>query len=824
MSKIHKIFILALASLPYIQSLVVPTACTASRRPTRSTRFAIAPASSPPPAVISPTSDERREARSSDDFIVRDFEEPKPDFGEHLSVDETKQRKPNFGDALPQARPFPFSLIVNHDEIKHALLLASVNPNVGGVVISGGRGTAKSILARSMKMLLPSHIERIKGSLYNIDPSGRLGIDSTLRERLLSNGESVKDLETEFVETPFITVPLNVQEDSLLGTVDLEASIDKGRTVFSPGLLAKAHRGILYVDEVNLLDEEAANILLNVIADGYVKLEREGLSVRYPCKPLLIATFNPDEGELREHLLDRIGVSVSADSFLDIDERLEAVENVLGFSGGTADQLSPAAAKALLQAGKVEESLRDQILKAQDLLPSVTISADQLLYLCEEATRAGCEGQRAEIFAASVAKASAAFAGRQNVVAEDLQTAVLLTILPRALFVEVPISEEELESGPNSPQQTQPDLEPIPPPPEDIRQNEEKDMEENDAESEQTDEGEQDEDESQESPEEEEELDIPAEFMLGASHTQIDPRLLKFNKWTRRGKGGKRSRIFNLERGRYIKPIFPKGDKGRLAAAATLRTAAPYQKFRRARALGTRNEDKLVFITRDDFKIQRLARKAGSLVIFVVDASGSMALNRMDAAKGAALSLLQESYKCRDKICLIEFHGETAQVLVPPTKSSALTKNRLEAMPCGGGSPLTHALDLAIRTGLNTKKIKQDVGRVVIVLLTDGRANMPLCISLGGHFDPSSDPKSKDGVPSRAYLKNEVLACAKQLASLPDFNFLVIDTEDKFVGTGFAKELASVAQGNYVHLDTTDSSTVVHVTKANMEAAALVET
>lgn len=445
-----------------------------------------------------------------------------------------------------------------------------------------------------------------------------------------------------------------------------------------------------------------------------------------------------------------------------------------------------------------------------------------MLYLCEEATRAGCEGQRAEIFAASVAKASAAFSGRRNVVAEDLQTAVLLTILPRALFMEAPILEEELETGPNSPQQTrQPDLEPIPPPPEDIRQNEEKDMEENDDKSEQTDEEEQDdEDESQESPEEEEELDIPTEFMLGASHTQIDPRLLKFKKWTRRGKGGKRSRIFNLERGRFVKPIFPKGDKGRLAVGATLRSAACYQNSRRARALGTRNEDKLVFITRDDFKIQRLARKAGSLVIFVVDASGSMALNRMDAAKGAALSLLQESYKCRDKICLIEFHGETAQVLVPPTKSSALTKTRLEAMPCGGGSPLTHALDLAIRTGLNTKKIKQDVGRVVIVLLTDGRANMPLCISLGGQFDPSSDPESKDGMPSRAYLKDEVLACAKQLASLPDFNFVVIDTEDKFVGTGFAKELANVAQGNYFHLDTTDSSTVEHITKANMKGAA----
>lgn len=632
----------------------------------------------------------------SDEFILRNFEEIGPNSSVEvkgkLAQEDTSHASGKATISLPQARPFPFSLIVDQDEIKHALLLVAINPKMGGIVLSGGRGTAKSVLARAMQRLLPPQIERIKGSQYNIDPAAKDGIDSILKSDLLASGGSVEDLETELVETPFVTIPLNVMEDSLLGTVDLEASIEKGRTVFSPGLLAKCHRGILYVDEINLLDEEAANILLNIIADGYVTLEREGLSVQYPCRPLLIATYNPDEGELREHLLDRIAVSLSADTPLSIEERLQAVENVLGFSGGTKEQRSSEAADALKEAEEEEARLRDTISAARELLSDVSIDKEQILYLCEEATRAGCEGQRAEIFATEVAKTSAALHGRTTVNAGDLKTGVILAILPRAIFVEAPLTgEDDMQAAPPPPGPPQPDLEPIPPPPEDIQDREEEENEDKDTEEE----SEEEQDKDEEVPEEE--LDIPEEFMLGVSAAKVDPRLLKFNKWTRRGRGGKRSRIFNLERGRYIKPIFPKGDRiGKLAVGSTLRAAAPFQKFRRARAQGSQKADKLVFITKDDFRIKRMARKAGSLVIFLVDASGSMALNRMDAAKGAALDLLQESYKCRDKISLIAFHGERAEILVPPTKSSALTKTRLEAMPCGGGSPLAHGTLLRV--------------------------------------------------------------------------------------------------------------------------------
>jgi magnesium chelatase subunit D len=240
-----------------------------------------------------------------------------------------------------------------------------------------------------------------------------MGIDSILLQEIISGKTTLQSKETELVPTPFVQIPLNAMEDSLLGTVDLEKSIQTGKTEFSPGLLARAHRGILYVDEINLLDEEAANVLLNVIADGHVQIEREGLSLKYPCKPLLIATYNPQEGELREHLLDRIGVGLSADMQpLSVLDRVKGVENVLGFSGGTKQQLSDQAKATLERVEEEERQLRAEISSARSVLPDVIMDRSQILYLCEEATGAGCEGQRAEIFAAEVAKASAAVSSR----------------------------------------------------------------------------------------------------------------------------------------------------------------------------------------------------------------------------------------------------------------------------------------------------------------------------------------------------------------------------------------------------------------------------
>lgn len=484
---------------------------------------------------------------------------------------------------------------------------------------------------------------------------------------------------------------------------------------------------ILYVDEVNLLDDEIVDVLIKVLSDGYVTVEREGISVRYPCKPLVIATYNPQEGEIREHLLDRFAIAMNADAYpLLVKERVLGVDNAIGFSGGTNTQTSDEANKKLRLAISEEQRLRTKVEIARALLKNVTIAPSQIQYLCEEATKGGCEGQRAEIFATDIAKSSAALDGRSKVNAEDLQKAVILAIIPRATVMPAEFEGELTPTDASDTSHMSSDLQPImePPPPLESSSEEQSESEKDDVQTEEEESHDQDIENEEDTIEKKDDNDlpIPAEFIFGVKEVKISSNLLKFTRWTRKGRGGKRAKIFSLLRGRFVKAIFPKGNKAsRLAIGATLRASAPYQKSRHKRATGTNLEDRVVIVRPSDFRIKRMSRKSGTLVIFLVDASGSMALNRMNAAKGAAVSLLGEAYKSRDKISLITFHGNKAEVIVPPTKSIALTKNRLEAMPCGGGSPLAHGLTLAVRTGLNTMKVKQDVGRVMIVCITDGR-------------------------------------------------------------------------------------------------------
>jgi magnesium chelatase subunit D len=448
-------------------------------------------------------------------------------------------------------RPYPLSMIVGQDSIKQALLLASVNARMGGVVISGGKGTAKSVMARAVHQLLPP-IEVIKGSPFNIDPAGEFGIDDFTRTSLENGGTPMEERETEVINPPFVQVPLNVMEDRLIGSADLEESVRSGKTVFSPGLLAKAHRGVLYVDDINLLDAEMANIILNVINEGYVTVEREGLSLRYPCRPLLIATFNPDEGELRDHLLDRIAVALSADAQkLDISERVEAVQSVLDFSASGA-QKSVQAESNLKAAVENEDDLKTAIVFAREYIKDIKLAPSQVQYLCEEAIRAGCQGHRAEIFAAEVARAAAALEGRQ-INADDLRLAVKLAIAPRGTFINTPMDENDMMPPPPPP----------PPPPAMDEQNQDQDNEEKEEE-EKPDEDEKDDDEEAEdqAPDAPE---VPQEFMFDIDATPLDPELIEFSNRERKGKGGGRGLIFSQDRGRYIKPMLPKGKVVRLA-------------------------------------------------------------------------------------------------------------------------------------------------------------------------------------------------------------------------------------------------------------------
>jgi magnesium chelatase subunit D len=625
---------------------------------------------------------------------------------------------------------FPFAAVLGQDDIKKALLWNIVNPDIGGVLISGEKGTAKSTLVRGVNAI--------------------------------AHGIRVVDL------------PLNITEDRLIGNIDFEHAVKCGEKRFEAGLLQKADGNILYVDEVNLLSDHIVKALLESASSGVNIVEREGISYQHEAKFILVGSMNPEEGGLRPQFLDRFGLYVEVKGEEDIRKRSEIARRRIEYEQAPA---------AFLSKWQVEnEKLALLIRQAREMLPQIIVSENAMTLAASVARESNCAGHRAELVIIETARAIAALGGRTVLNITDIKEAAKFALPHRARQAQEqpPERQDPSDDRPDSGESDRSRTEQ----PDDAPNNSGGNPTQNDQSSGEDQKPQDQRDETQESAEDN-------EHGIGEQpETVFDTgELFNVSRWlsedrdllVKRGSGRRSIVTTGSMQGRYVRYGFPKGNDIRdIAIDATLRAAASHQKARVTNGTA-------VAIDTSDIRVKIRERRTGNTIVFVVDASGSMGANRqMSAVKGAILSLLNDAYQKRDKISLIAFRKDRAELLLGVTRSVELAEKKLAVLPTGGVTPLAAGLDMAYEV-VKAAKLKDKDMLPVIVLVTDGRATY--------------SARSEDAF-------GDALRAASRIGA-EGIKSVVIDTDRNFIKLHLAEKLAAAMEADRFEIDDIRAQTVL---------------
>jgi magnesium chelatase subunit D len=662
---------------------------------------------------------------------------------------------------------YPFAAIVGQDALKQSLLLNAVNPGIGGVLIRGEKGTAKSTAVRALSVLLP-HLDVVEGCAFSCRPDHPEAACDDCR----SKASSINGIRRR---VRVVDLPLNATEDRVAGTIDFSMAVQQGRRSLQPGLLAAAHRGILYVDEVNLLDDHIVDIILDAAACGENIIEREGISFRHAARFMLVGTMNPEEGELRPQLLDRFGLCVETAGAKAVETRVMLMERREAFDTDPSAFIGRMAQENGRIARRIESGRAN--------LSGVRMPRHLRGFITELCTENNVAGHRADLVMEQAALAVAALETAVEVTVDHIRQVAPMVLVHRRRDAQPPPppppqeTPSDPDDGPQAPEQH-----------EDRSGEGEEDRKANGKEASQADSSQGDNpaqpDEGAPKPQDGEDrvFDIGATFKV--KHLSADK-----DRIFRRGSGRRSRTRVSQKQGRYVKScLHPK--HGDIALDATLRAAAPYQKER-----GNGN-GLCVNLTPRDIRGKIREKRVGNFLFFAVDASGSMgARGRMAASKGAVMSLLLDAYQKRDRVAMISFRRNEAVVNLPPTTSVDLAGKLLAEMPVGGRTPLSAGLAKIHEQACNVL-LKDPSARPIVILITDGKSNVAL-----------GDQKPVD----------EALMLAQAMARDERTRHIVVDTEQAGIVTfGLAQRLAAALGAQYFKIDDLKAKSLVNIVKGQL--------